>query len=63
MSGYRVESMPNPVAGPCPYCSAVGMGVFHSGICPKIKAIEYTPWGAIKRIEFRGEPTPKDETP
>lgn len=31
----------------CEYC-----GCYHTGVCPKIKAIEYHPDGAIKRVEF-----------
>ncbi len=35
----------------CPYCSKV----FHSGICPKVKSIEYYPNGTIKMVEFKEE--------
>ena len=38
--------------GGCPYCSGPGQAVFHGAVCPRIKAIEYHPWGGIKRIEF-----------
>jgi hypothetical protein len=34
---------------PCAHC-----GVYHSGRCPQVKAIEYYPNGNIKRIEFIG---------
>jgi len=36
----------------CPYCSDNNNTVYHSGQCPRIKAIEYYPDGSIKRIEF-----------
>ena len=38
----------------CPWCSASenGVNVFHTGPCPRIKAIEYHPNGTIKRVEF-----------
>lgn len=39
---------PTPLQ-PCRYC---GESVFHTGICPRIKAIEYHPDGSIKRVEF-----------
>jgi len=31
----------------CPYC-----GIYHVGMCPRIKEIEYHPLGQIKRIVF-----------
>lgn len=37
------------VLGSCVYC---GEGVRHSGLCPKIKSIEYHTNGTIKRVEF-----------
>ena len=39
--------------GSCPWCSGAGQYVYHSGACPKIKAIEYHPNGLIKRVEFK----------
>ena len=36
----------------CPHCSGDFQKVFHSGKCPKIKAVEYYPNGTIKRIEY-----------
>jgi len=36
----------------CPYC---GMG--HSGVCSRVRAIEYHENGAVRRVEFH-EPTP-----
>ena len=27
--------------------------VYHSGVCPKVKEIEYWPSGIIKKVEFR----------
>ena len=41
----------------CPHC---GPGIIHSGVCPKVKEIEYFPDGRVKRIVFR---TPADEFP
>jgi hypothetical protein len=29
--------------------------VWHTGKCPKVKAIEYHPNGGVKRIEFHEE--------
>lgn len=37
----------------CPHCSGVGTLVYHSGVCPKIKSIEYNPDGSIKKIEYK----------
>jgi hypothetical protein len=39
----------------CPYCSNPSAGhiVIHSGICPKVKEIEYNPDGTVKRIVFK----------
>ena len=45
-STFRLE-------GACPHCSGPYNSVAHVGPCPKIKAIEYHPNGAIKRIEYR----------
>lgn len=33
----------------CQWCGMIHLG---SGICPDVKAIEYYPDGAIKRVEF-----------
>lgn len=35
------------VAVKCPYC-----GLFHDYICPRIKSVEYTEDGKIKKVEF-----------
>lgn len=35
------------LSGPCSYC-----GGYHTGLCPRIKSIEYHSWGGVKRIEF-----------
>ncbi len=41
----------------CPHC-----GMIHSTTCPLIKAIEYHPNGAVKRVEFKSAPDyPKDQ--
>ena len=42
-------SMPKP----CPWCSGPWNQVYHSGVCPRVRAIEYYPNGMIKRVEFR----------
>jgi hypothetical protein len=34
--------------GLCRWCSG-----YHSGTCPKVKAIEYHPNGSVKRVEFK----------
>ena len=42
----------------CPYCSNPPYQfVYHGGHCPLVKAKEYHPSGALKRIEFQ-EPQP-----
>jgi hypothetical protein len=41
---------------PCPYCSNSGQQVYHGGKCPLVKAVEYYPDGAVKRVEFYDEP-------
>lgn len=37
----------------CPHCSGQMSQVYHDGPCPRVKAIEYYPTGAIKRVEYR----------
>ena len=37
---------------PCPYCSGNGTTVYHTGLCPKIKKIEYYPNGTIRSVEL-----------
>lgn len=45
-----------PGLGKCPWCSGANGYVIHnSGVCPKVKAIEYHPNGSIKRVEFKTE--------
>ena len=41
----------------CPHCSNGNIKIAHTGICPKIKAIEYYRDGSIKRLVFK---TPSD---
>ena len=41
--------------GACGHCSGNGQWTIHAGTCPKVKAIEYHPNGAIKRIEFKDD--------
>lgn len=36
----------------CGHC-----GSYHTGACPRVRAIEYHPNGTVKRIEYH-EPTP-----
>lgn len=36
----------------CPHCSSSSVQVYHSGKCPKVKAIEYHKDGTVKRVEF-----------
>ena len=38
----------------CPWCSGTYTYIFHSGVCPKVSAIEYYPNGSVKRVEFKG---------
>lgn len=40
------------LAGACPYCSSPHTATFHSGACPRLKAIEYHPNGTVKRVEL-----------
>ena len=37
---------------PCPWCSGFGVQVHHTGVCPRVRAIEYYPDGTVKRVEF-----------
>ena len=38
----------------CPYCSHLPYSmVYHYGVCPKIKEIEYYKDGAVKRVILR----------
>jgi hypothetical protein len=34
----------------CEHC-----GMWHSGVCPRIKAIEYHPNGTVKRVGYHSE--------
>ena len=43
---------------PCPWCSGPWNQVYHSGVCPRVRAIDYHPNGMIKRIEFWPEEAP-----
>ena len=36
--------------GPCLYC-----GSYHIGICPRVKRVEYHPWGGVKSVEFHDD--------
>ena len=47
--------MSNPIVGGCPWCSSPTSAIFHGGVCPRVKKIEYHPWGGIKTVEFREE--------
>lgn len=40
------------IPGACQWCSSPTSATFHSGGCPRVKAIEYHSNGAIKRVEF-----------
>ncbi len=44
----------SPQATPCKWCSVDSYKIWHGGKCPKVKAIEYHPNGAVKRVEFYG---------
>lgn len=37
----------SPNAWPCQWC-----GAYHTGVCRRVKSIDYYPDGTIKRIEF-----------
>ena len=38
---------------PCAYCGGQNGDVYHyGGMCSRVKAIEYFPNGAVKRVEF-----------
>lgn len=39
----------------CPYCSDQWSKIWHNGVCPKVKSIEYFPDGSIKKVEFKNE--------
>lgn len=46
------------IPGACPHCSGPFSATIHSGACPRVKAIEYHPDGAVKRVELHPEPSP-----
>ena len=52
-SGTMVDLRQTP--GACPYCSTPTVASYHSGSCPRVRAIEYHPDGSVKRIEFKTE--------
>lgn len=37
-----------PISGECGWC-----GMWHNGICPSVKSIEYNEDGSIRRVEFK----------
>ena len=43
----------------CPYCSTVERIIYHAGVCPQIKSVEYYPDGRIKKIELHELKGPK----
>ena len=47
-----METTATMQGGGCPYCSSEGCQVYHVGICPKVKSIEYYENGTIKKVEF-----------
>lgn len=48
----------NTPQGPCGHC-----GLWHSGPCSRIKAIEYYENGMVKRIEYVDQPMPLPQPP
>lgn len=40
----------------CPYCSSDHTKIYHNGLCPRIKSIEYDEKGSTTKIEFREIP-------
>jgi hypothetical protein len=52
-SGIMTNAVWNWSVGPLDVkCGLCGSVAEHSGICPRVKAMEYHPNGTIKRIEF-----------
>ena len=47
------SSAPLVAAAPCPWCSTEFVKVYHTGPCPRVKAIEYYPNGTVRRVEFK----------
>ena len=41
------------------YCEWCGTGVTHSGMCPRVKAIDYNQNGQIMRVEFHNQRYPR----
>lgn len=39
--------------GECPWC-----GAYHTGVCPRVKAITYDSYGQIARVEFHDSDPP-----
>jgi hypothetical protein len=39
--------------GECPFCSTAQRKIYHAGVCPNIKRIEYNPDGSVKAVEYR----------
>lgn len=35
-----------------PVCQWCGTGMYHVGVCPRVKAIEYNQYGQVTRVEF-----------
>lgn len=42
--------------GGCPYCSSTNSIIWHdSGVCPRVRALEYYANGTIRRVEFHAD--------
>jgi len=37
----------------CQWCSNSQTKIYHNGVCPKVKSIEYDKNGRVKKIEFK----------
>jgi hypothetical protein len=49
-SGHGIQPTPvyyQPTLSLCPYC-----GLYHAGVCLRVKSVEYHENGTIKRVEF-----------
>lgn len=41
-------------ASACPHC-----GNWHTGVCPRVKSVEYNPDGTVRRVEYHDPATPQ----
>lgn len=61
MSMFPGQSSTSVIPPGMSACSWCGPGVFHGGMCPRVKAISYHPGGGIAHVEFHATTDDREE--